>query len=207
MGVSRPRARWRRFGGSCARFRFVMASLSSVRVSDRLRFRTFFCSKEKSRFHRCVVTVRRCPAHRSAQAVVFTTRTNFLDLNWDAQLLWTTVPAGFQRGHGGVHCGDGQGCLYPPVHRVPADPVRMQVPDRARGQLALLGVVLDDVRPPFPVRCRGAEVPFDDVIVKGALALSLSGAGGAIVTVVVDGGVDQVCFFPVVGRDRSAAQW
>lgn len=67
--------------------------------------------------------------------------------------------------HDMVQCGNGQGSFHPPIHRVPRDPVGVQVFDRAQVQLPLPGVVLGDVREPFPVRRRGAEVPFDEVIV------------------------------------------
>jgi hypothetical protein len=41
----------------------------------------------------------------------------------------------------------------------------MQVLDHAQVQLALAGVVLGDVREPLAVRCRGVEVPLDEIIV------------------------------------------
>src|SRR5665647_400095 len=135
----------------------MIARRSWSRVSQRRRFRTFFCSREKKDSMAALSPAAPTRPMDPTRWLTVKARTNFLDRNCDPRSEWTTQPV-TAAGHRGVQGVHGELGLHPVADRVPDDPVGEHVLDRAAVDLALVGAVLGDVREPQPVR--GGRVKF-----------------------------------------------
>src|SRR5699024_2167344 len=124
--------------------------------------------------HRRVVPTRTDPSHRPEHAVPGDGLLHFLRTKLRPSIAVQDASDHVAPpGDGAVQGGHGQAGLHPGVDRIPNDPARVDVLDRAQVQLPFGRPVLGDVGQPQLVRAHGGEVPLDEIVVHWRSGLAV----------------------------------